>query len=265
MSAPSNSRILPLLFILAIACQPAGGSDSSNAQSADEAASAVSAESALLTVVGDGIEEGASLEDATVAAMANAESFSPSGCAVATTESALGRTTVTYVMDDCTGPFGLVHVTGTLVTELRVMLASGALQMVATTEGLQINGATLNIEATAMRTTSGGTEVYSVTSSTDGIGERGGRFSRSGSFDVRYTPATMCLALDASVQTTILGVTWTASVAGLERCADMCPSSGTLTWMGPSNTLSLTYDGTSTAMWRNEARETSGSVMLFCE
>ena len=88
--------------------------------------------------------EFASAEDAAAEAGSR---FSPSGCVTAV---ASGNTVV-YTLNDCTGPFGLLHVTGQ-VTAVFSAAAGGGLNIVANGQDLKANRATIDLDAEALFT-----------------------------------------------------------------------------------------------------------------
>src|SRR5262249_29562189 len=120
-----------------------GGSDGNTQQtgSATEAldsAEVVQSEGAVFVAGTDSLTVQMSGEQAAVSAAASAKTFwQPSGCVTA---SASG-TTVTYTLNDCTGPFGLVHVSGTVV--VTYSLALDGIHAHATANDLMVNGASI--------------------------------------------------------------------------------------------------------------------------
>src|SRR5689334_8165169 len=112
-------RKTTLLSILSLALLAGcGGTDAGSSSDTAQASAALDSndstttESALLVASTDGTETSASANDAAGTAAVRARAtFQHSTCVTAT---AAGNV-VTYVLKDCSGPWGLVHATGTVV------------------------------------------------------------------------------------------------------------------------------------------------------
>jgi hypothetical protein len=185
--------------------------------------------------------------------------YQPAGCLTAT---AMG-TTVTYTLNDCTGPHGLVHVTGTITVDYTVD-AAGVHAMVSAT-GLMVNGGTLDISATGVYTVSGTTKTLVVTTMGSGIGPRGHMVTHDGDYTLTWDTATACRDFDGAWSTTVSDRTWMTTVSGFHRCGASCPMSGTVSHTGGISgvTITLTFDGTATAQWTS-SRGSSGTINLLC-
>jgi len=212
---------------------------------------------------GPGAGGGTSIKasDLTAAALARGpERFQPAGCA---TVSASG-TTLTYTLNNCTGRYGLVHVTGVVVA----MLADGSdgLDIMVSSTGLKVNRATLDLSATAVLSDDGSKRKLVVTTNSSGVGPRGNAFTRVGSYTVERDPATACVSLDGQWQLDVTNArSRSTTVSGLARCDGMCPAAGgTITHTGIlGRTVTVTFDGSDVASWTTSNAH-SGTVDLTC-
>lgn len=239
--------------------------DEANADEAVDSAESTQAEGALIAqgMEDDGSDApvGLTAANLTAAAVARgAARFQPAGCA---TVSAAG-TTLTYILNGCTGRFGLVHVTGALTA----VLADGADGVDITVAGtdLKANRATLNVSATAVLSDDNGSRKLVVTTHGSGVGPRGNSFTREGSYTVVHNPATACLSLDG--QWTLdasVGRTRSTTVTGLQRCQAMCPmAGGQIVHTGLlGRTVTISFDGDAEAAWSSSTGK-SGTVELTC-
>jgi hypothetical protein len=239
--------------------------DEANADEAVDSMESTQAEGALIAQGMDDDATGAvtvpTAATLTAAAVARgAARFQPAGCA---TVSAAG-TTLTYVLNGCTGRFGLVHVTGTLTA----VLTDGAdgVDIAVTGTGLKANRATLDISATAVLSDAGGSRKLAVTTHGSGVGPRGNSFTRDGAYTVVHNPATACLSLDGQWTLDLsIGRTRSTTVTGLQRCDGMCPAAGgELVHTGLlGRTVTVTFNGGAEAAWSSSTGK-SGTVDLTC-
>ena len=234
----------------------------------DEAAANEAADSADVTetegaLVASGVDDQAvALTAADIAAAAQvraANRFQPAGCASVT----VSGTTVTTTLADCTGRFGLLHVTGTIVSVFSD--ASDGVHVAATAHGLAVNRATLDIDATAVITEQGSVRTLTVTTQGSGVGPRGNSFTRQGSYTIVRDLATSCIAVDGQWQLEVSGLSRTTTVTGLHRCDGACPAAGgEIVHTGfRGRTVTLTFDGTAEAAWTSSTGHT-GTISLAC-
>ena len=184
--------------------------------------------------------------------------WNPSGCATVTQHDAL--VSITY--NDCTGPRGLVHVTGTL--DLAVSISTtGAITVHGTSSSLQVNRAELVIDATATYTVGGSGHTLSVQTSGSGTGPRGNTVDHEGSYTINWDPSTLCRSIDGHWQTDI-GARERSNDVSLHRCGAGCPT-GTITHhFAVGASLTITLDGTATAHWATSAGA-SGTTQVGCQ
>jgi len=218
-------------------------------------------EAALVVAASDTAGAEATADQAAQAAVTAAPTaYSPKECVTA---ELTGKSTVLYTLDDCTGPYGLIHVTG----EVTVVFSdqSDGLHAHATATGLSINGATIDLDANATYEVSGTQKTLSVTTQGKGTGPRGNSITRSGEYTATWDSGTSCFGLDGDWSTRVGVVAWDTKVAGYDRCATECPASGgSISWTGQNGkSLTVTFDGTDAAKWQTSTGK-SGTVDLFC-
>jgi hypothetical protein len=186
----------------------------------------------------------------------------PSACA--TVNASGSNVTITY--DDCTGPRGLVHVTGEL--DLAISLdASGSISVHATATDLQVNRAIIDIDATGTYTVSGADRQLVVSSTGSGTGALGNDIEHQGDYTVSWSSADECRSVIGHWETSFTGPHASlerSNDVDLERCGGGCPV-GTLThhFLG-GQSVTVTFDGSATATFATSAGRT-GSVALRCD
>jgi hypothetical protein len=219
-----------------------------------------SSEGALLMVTTEGTQSALTAGEAATLAVAGAHTWwQPSTCVT----TSINLNVVTYTLNNCTGPWGLVHVTGTVV--VTYSMASDGIHASASANGLLVNGGTLNLDAQATYSVSGTTKKLTVSTSSTGTGPRGNSLSRQGNYTLTWNTATACGTVDGDWSTTINTYTWSTGIANFAQCLGHCPSSGTLTHTGGISgvTITVTFDGTGWAKWTS-SRGRSGTIALFC-
>jgi hypothetical protein len=230
------------------------------ASQASDSVDVVQGESALLMAATENVDPAMSGDEAALAAADGATRFwQPSGCLTTTVE----ESTVTYVLVDCTGPYGLVHVTGTVVVTYTPQ--GDGLGYVSTADGLDINGAIVDIDGQGVYHRTGTRHEITGSINGSGVGPRGHEFSRHGNRTVSWDTMSECLTLEGVWMTDVEGYRWTTTVDGFEKCREACPAAGGgISWEGERGTLSVSFDGSDEAAWET-ANGRSGTVDLFCE
>ncbi len=233
------------------------------AEDGDEAASVTSNESALTSELSDEATQPMSASAADLAASAGdrvATHLAPAGCFTKTVSGA----TVTFVLTDCTGPYGLVHLTGTL-TAVYARDPAGGVDVTITGSGVKANGAVLDLNATVVATQTNGVRNATVTTHATGTGARGFALTREGTYDLSYDPTAECLTLDGSWTTTVGLKTASTTIANYTRCKGTCPAAGGslvhTTRAGAA--VTVTYDGSANAAWASSNGK-SGTLALTC-
>ena len=261
MRMNSTFALIPMALLLG--CGGGGAaasSDSSNAGVALDSTNGTSTESALLMASTDATVPSMSPGAAASAAAASAKTwYQPASCVTAT---AIGNS-VTYVMVDCTGPWGLVHTSGTVVVSYSVDSAGIHASVSAT--ALNVNGAIIDINSTGTFSVNGTTKTLTVATSGAGIGPLGNQITRQGSYTVTWDSASMCATLDGNWSTQIGGALWSTAVSGFEQCKGVCPAHGTIAHTGGLShvTITVTFDGSAVAKW-STSNGASGAVNMLC-
>jgi hypothetical protein len=260
------NRLAYLLPVgLLIGCGGADpNSDSASVSGALDSSDQTANDSAMMIATTSGTEAAGSSNEAAVMAGAQARTFwQPSTCVTSTQQLNI----VTYKLTDCTGPYGLLHVSGSVVVTYTVD-ASGV-HAAAVANGLAINGATMNLDSQATYTVNGTAKKLMVATQGSGTGALGNAIVRNGSYTLSWDDASQCGALDGAWSTKIgpqnNSDTWSTSISGYAQCKAHCPSSGALSHTGGISkvTVTVTFDGSANARWAT-SRGRSGTIALFC-
>ncbi len=255
---------------MAVAC--GRGQDATEADDADDAvttSASTSQESALLSASAEELTaEPASMTDDQLAETASVKTKGrfKSGCVTATRN----LNVVTYVLVDCTGPYGLVKVSGTIaVTYTRQV--DGSVRAVAKGTGLKVNEGTLDLDAIAVYTKnpSTGVETAVVETHGKGTGPKGNTGDRTGNYTITRDVAAGCMSIDGTWSTEWNGnrvAKSSTEVTGLSKCKGACPAAGgKIVHTGVlGRVVTLTTDGTAVAAWSTSGGK-SGTVNLECK
>lgn len=263
-------RSLPVFVLLGsslFACARNSGTNVDSAEGALDSSDSVEAEGNLMSASVDGADMSAltALTGDQVAAhiAANAPArFTPAGCATAT---ATGSD-VKLTLNDCTGPRGLVHVTGELDLTASVSL-SGVISVHASGSNIMVNRATLDIDSDATYTVNGTTHTLDVQTQGSGVGPLGNDVEHMGQYTITWDPSTQCHSIAGHWSTELSSSTASATRSNdvnLMRCAAGCPT-GTIThhFLGGAS-LTITFDGSNVASWSASTGK-SGTVNLACQ
>ncbi|MBN8233219.1 hypothetical protein JYK02_37465 [Corallococcus macrosporus] len=170
---------------------------------------------------------------------ANASSsFTPAGCATATATDA----TVNYTFNDCTAQVTLQQISG----NVQVVLADnqGQLSVNATSSNLTINGAPYNLSMqVASSPPNGDQRKVTITSNSYSPDRFDTRSSQS---TVTWVSGSGCFTLDEQSKSTRGDRSSNTTVTGYQRCANQCPSAGTVTSTTSEGTFTTTFDGSNT-------------------
>lgn len=192
-----------------------------------------------------------------IAIVANIHAKWPNACAQVDASGA----DIQIVYDDCSGPRGLLHVTGTLVVTV-ALTNGGSVSLHATGTDIQVNNAVLDVDADAVYSISGADRSLAVTSHGSGVGPRGNAIDHEGDYTLTWNPTTSCGSIDGHWQTD-LGSLERSNDLAISKCVAACPT-GTLThhFLG-GQSVTVTFDGTATASWSASTGGT-GTVALAC-
>jgi hypothetical protein len=254
-----------LLFVVPFvigACAQRGTTEEAAAEMTADSGQSGQTEGAFLATSLDGISTGAGLTapspESAAAFVAShvAARYSPAGCATATASSA---TSVVVELAGCTGPRGLRTITGTL--DLAFSAADGgALQIDASATGLGVNGAVIDLAATALYASDGGTQTLDVTTHSSGVGALGYDLQHDGDYTVTWDGS--CATVDGAWSSE-RGDRSRSTTADLTRCAAMCPSGQVVRDTADGRTITVAFDGSATASWSSSTGK-SGTFALAC-
>ena len=257
------NKLATALAVLALSTGCGRLEEADGADDADESASVTSAESALTADLSDEVSQPMSATSealATGAAKRIGDRLKASGCAVVTQTG----NTVTYALTNCTGPYGLVNVTGT-VTAVYTRANSGGVQVVITGSGIKANNSTISLNATVISTEANGIRTAVVTANGSGTGPRGAAVGRVGNYTTTYDQANECITINGSWETSGAQNKASTVVSNYKRCKGTCPAAGgsiVHTFAGSRGAVTLTYDGSAVAKWAGNNR--SGTLNLKC-
>ncbi len=260
-----KSLICAALTLAVAGCGRA--TDAEDAADAVDTSSATSNESALVSSAAEETTASASsMTDDQIAegASTRLQAKYSSGCATATRK----LNVVTYVMVNCTGPYGLVKVSGTLVVTYTRQL-DGSIKAVASGTGLQVNNGTLDLDATAVYTRdASGIEKAVVQTKGKGTGTKGHTADRTGSYTVTRDLSKSCVSVDGTWNTQWDGSRAASSteVTGLTKCSGECPAAGgVIKHTGVlGKTITLSLDGSAVASYATSGGK-SGTINLQCK
>jgi hypothetical protein len=260
----SASLALPLIALaFAPACALRSTSTSTDAANAEDVSSTESNLESLGTsmVSTDGQSVATSADTVTTTGNVGAW-YQPAGCIQATIDKTAG--TATYVFDACTGPLGLVSLTGTVDVTWTMM--NGSLTVNYTAQNFKINRSTIDDwQATAVVTASGNARHMTWSATLDGTTARGRTFTRTNHKVIDWTVDQPCITVSGSSEGTVSGVDLKATIDSFSRCAGECPQSGseiTVTNVTDGDTLDIKYGGGPEAELTINGR--SSQISLAC-
>jgi len=258
------TSLVALAVLSLAACKLHTDDDSGSAEAAVDSTEVATAESSLLAANLDGAETApAALTDAgptpqgvaDFIAQRAPQRYQPAGC-VTVAETGL---VVKLTFAQCTGPRGLRELNGEL--DLTVSAgAAGAIDVAAHAAGLEVGQATLDVDSSAIHTVDNGTRTLAVSTHGTGTGGLGNAITHDGDYTASWDAS--CVSLDGMWSTEV-GEKSRSTTASVKRCLGACPT-GTITrdtFLG--RTITITFDGTSTATWTTSAGR-SGSFRLAC-
>ena len=170
------------------------------------------------------VEAGVATASSAAAASAVAASvghYFPNGCATA---SASGNV-VTFKLNDCTGPLGLVGSTGTVTATLNVVGNSVQVQLAG--NNISANGATVNLSTSGTLTaTASGQKTLQASSQTGGTGPDGNNIMHSGMYTLVWPTGTGCATINGTLTGSGTSAGTTTQITNYVACTNKCPQSG---------------------------------------
>jgi hypothetical protein len=173
--------------------------------------------------------------------------FQPAGCLQVTEDTA--NQTATYVFDGCTGPLGLVELTGTVNVSWQT--AQNQLTVDLSAQGFRINRATIDDwQATAVVTASGTQRTMSWNGQLSGTTGRGRHFSRTNQKTIAWTTGVPCIAVTGQSTGNVLVARLQTTFTSWMVCADSCPQAGSeiqVKNLDNGDDIDVKYEGGATA------------------
>jgi hypothetical protein len=149
--------------------------------------------------------------------------YKPAGCLVVTDVPAQKQ--ASYVFNDCTGPYGLVHVTGTVNVGYSSS-AANQLTLSYSSTGLKINNASIDWAATANITANGSSRDMVWNGHFTGTTGHGRAIERTNQKEYKWTVGGDCLSVSGSSDGTVTGHELKVDVINYSRCKGACPETG---------------------------------------
>ncbi|MFO0626920.1 MAG: hypothetical protein U0325_15015 [Polyangiales bacterium] len=231
-------RKLVVVLTAAVTLGACGDDGGEAAGDAIDSAETASAEAALVTAATGSVTASVPAMAATQAAAAAGTYLSPPGCVTATASGA----TVTYTVNNCTGPAGLALASGSFTATFAAATNAASVTLRG---ALQLRHGALNLNTAAGVSVSGATRTLAITTSSSGTGPNGRTATLRGGFTARYDGT--CLQLDGAFTTTVSGVAWNATVTGYRRCANGCPSGSASFSTNAGRAVQVAYSGSTSA------------------
>jgi hypothetical protein len=174
--------------------------------------------------------------------------------------------TNTYTFSDCTGPYGLLHLTG-VVTAVWSVHSADTLDVTLSASNFQVNRATITSwNATATVTASGDSRDMVWAASLSGTTGSGRSFSRTNNKDIKWTVGEECISISGSSEGTITGLDLKTTITSYSRCAASCPAAGSeiqVTDVTNGDSVSVKYLGGAEAEFTSVSG-TSTDIPLLC-
>lgn len=172
----------------------------------------------------------------------------PEGCTKKTREGNV----VTLELAGCTGPFGKVEITGSLVATFSNPSADIVHVDIKASEGTTANGKALTYAATGDVRFDGSQRFVTYHGSSSGTTKRGKAFTRATDLSIVADVSTHCATMDGVSKGTIGKYDVDLTVTGFKGCRDACPTAGSAraTVDGPlvkNASVEVTFDGSDSA------------------
>lgn len=254
------------LTIAACASKADTATDDS-AETAIDSTDSTSSEGNIMMAAVDGSDQ-SSFTAVSVSAQVSANlsaRFTPASCVVVTPTA----TTIEAVFTDCTGPYGLVHVTGELDLSVSVS-TQGTITVHGVSSDLKVGGSDLEVDATATYSSQGPSHTLTVTTKGSGTGPRGNPVDHDGSYTVTWDSSSQCRSLMGEWSTELGSLTRSNEV-DVTQCGTSCPTGTIVHKFLGGKQLTITFDGSATASWvlagaiGSTTATTSGTVALSCQ
>ncbi|MCC6554037.1 MAG: hypothetical protein IT372_13595 [Polyangiaceae bacterium] len=170
--------------------------------------------------------------------------FYPAGCVSSTRSGA----SVHVQFDDCTGPFGLVHLSGGI--DAAFSLRDGTLHAELVDSGdLTVQGNPVDYAASTDITIDAAGYVLAWNASWDGTTGGGEPFAHDSDLDIAADPDTGCVTLGGTSSGSVSDRGMDSVIEGYSVCPAECPSAGRITSTGKKSgrTVVVEFDGSTRA------------------
>lgn len=265
-------RIVLIAVTPLVACALASTGCASDDDDREEASSTATA--ALQTQSQDGVLQGVvDLEgDAAPEPEAAAQrvvddtspGLTPDGCAQKTRSGSV----VTLTLNECSGPFGQVLLTGSLVATFSKTSANDLHVDIVASNDTTANGRAFAYGAQADVHFDGMKRIVTYRGSSSGSTKRGKDFARQTELSITADVGTHCAKIDGSSKGRVGKYDVDLSITGFEGCRDACPTSGVAraTVDGPlvnDASVEVSFDGTDQARAKISARRERDLVIAL--
>jgi hypothetical protein len=170
----------------------------------------------------------------------------PNGCAKASAN----QNVVTFTFDNCSGPFDITRLSGTVVATLTVS-GDGTIRTQLAGNGITSNGAILEVNTSGTATVSAnGQKTLVATSMTSGNGPNGNSVAHGGSYTVVWPTGTNCATINgafSNTNTASVPSGASTTITNYVTCNGMCAQSGAGTTTANGQLVNLSFNGTSFA------------------
>jgi hypothetical protein len=203
---------------------------------------------------------GASSAAAATAVAASVGKYFPNGCATAT---ATGNV-VTFHLNNCSGPLGLVASTGTVTATITVVSSAVMVQLAG--NNIAANGATINLATSGTLTASAsGQKTLQSNTHSNGTGPFGNNIAHTGMYTLVWPTGAGCATLNGTLSGIGSGafVGTSTTITNYVACLNKCPQSGTTMSTFNGGTVTLAFNGSNTAQCTSSLG-TSASIQLNC-
>lgn len=164
--------------------------------------------------------------------------FFPAGCVTSEVDRA-EPSTLRHVFDECSGPWGLLKVSGKVTVKYSATTQNGepALKLEVTGDALKIRRSTADFHATAIVGGKDANRKMTYVAELSGTTARGRPLSRNVNWIERWRVGEQCLTLDGTTEGTVGTRGIKTTIERFQRCKNACPAAGGV----------ITVENTSTA------------------
>jgi hypothetical protein len=188
--------------------------------------------------------------------------YQPADCLTSTRDDAAQKATLTF--NQCSGPLGLLHVTGTI--DLAWSTSAGALHLDVSGSALRVNKATVDVwTASADITADGAKRTMRWSAHLEGTTARARPFARDNAKTIEWTVGEACIVVNGTSSGHVASRSFHTTIKSYGRCRGQCPEAGseiTITSDTDGRSIDITFDGANHATFTTGA--TSTEITLAC-